>query len=98
MGTIEYLKDGDARIVALAPVPNTDWTLGIGNYKEDVTAGSDTLRNIILAIALAIVVIGIFMAVALARVISKPIKELTVIADILAEGEVDVDVTARSND
>ncbi len=97
-GIIEYVKEGDARIVALAPVPNTDWTLGIGNYKADVTAGANTLRNIILVIALVIIALGIFLAIVLGKMISRPIGELSRIADKLAMGEVDVEVTFRSKD
>ncbi len=97
-GVIEYVKDHDVRIVALAPVPNTDWTLGIGSFKEDVTAGADTLRNIILVVALIIVAAGIILAIMLGRMISRPVRELSWIADKLAEGEVDVEVTVRSED
>lgn len=98
LGIIEYIKDKDARIVALTPIPNTDWTLGIGNFKEDVTAGSKTLTTIILVIALAIIAVGIILAIVLGKVISRPISELSRIADKLAEGEIDVDVTVRSKD
>ena len=97
-GIIEYVKEGDNRLIALSPVPNTDWTLGVGNYKSDIISGINSLKNIIIIAALLIVVFGIAAAVCLGNIISKPIRNLRKIADKLASGEVDVTVNAVSRD
>ena len=98
LGITEYIRDGETRVMALAPIPNTDWTLGVGSYKDDITSGVAALRIIILIAALIVIALGVGMAVILGNVISRPIKNLSQIADKLALGEVDVTVNAATND
>ncbi len=98
LGIVDYVKEGETRLIALAPIPNTDWTLGIGSYKDDIMAGITTLRNIILIIALIVVALGAGAAVILGKVISKPIRNLSMIADKMALGEVDFAVNAAARD
>ena len=98
LGIAEYTRDSETRVVALAPIPNTDWTLGVGSYKDDITSGVTALRTIILIVALIVVALGVGMAVILGNVISRPIKNLSQIADKMALGEVDVAVNATTND
>ena len=97
-GMANYELNGDTRLTALAPIPNTDWTLGVGNYESKVTKGITTLRNLILLIALIITIIGIAAAIALGKVISKPIVNMREVANKLALGDVDVDMERKSND
>ncbi|MBP6492422.1 MAG: HAMP domain-containing protein, partial [Clostridia bacterium] len=97
-GIVAYVKDEEPRIIALEPIPGTDWTLGVGTYKSDIMAGITALRNIIIFIAFAVVAIGIVVAFIMGRYISKPIRNLSVVADRLAIGDVDVEVNATSKD
>lgn len=98
LATLEYIRDNQARFMALSPIPNTDWTLGVGSYKDDIMSGVNTLRNIILIVALAVVVLGIAGAFYLGNRVSKPIRELRTVADKLALGEVDVSVDTTQED
>jgi methyl-accepting chemotaxis protein len=97
-GMANYDLDGDSRLTAMVPVPNTDWSLGIGNYKSDVLAGVNHLRIAILIIALAIIAAGIAAAVFLGNKISKPIRDLKEMADKVALGDVDVNVETNLKD
>ncbi len=90
-GMANYELNGDKRLTAITQIPETDWMIGVGNYEEDVLAGIHTLRNTLIAIAFAVVVIGIFVALFLGGRISKPIRHLKDIANKVALGDVDVD-------
>ena len=97
-GMANYSLDGEKRLTAMAPIPNTTWTLGIGNYESDVLKPVNTLRNVILIISFFIILLGIFAAVITGNIISKPIKKLRLLADRMALGEVDVTVDATTKD
>ena len=89
-GMVNYNMDGDTRMTAMAPIPNTTWTLGIGNYKSDVMAGVHTLEYTIIAISLLVIILGIFAAIYLGNRISRPIRNLREMANQVALGDVDV--------
>ena len=97
-GMANYTLEGETRLTAMAPIPNTTWTLGVGNYESDVLQPVNTLRNIILVIALIVAVLGILAAAFMGNVISKPIRNLRLVADRVALGEVDVAVNATTRD
>ncbi len=94
-GMANYSLDGENRLTAMAPVPNTDWVIGIGNYEEDVLTGIHTLRSTLIVIAAAVVLIGILAALYLGTRISKPIRNLRELANKVALG--DVEVNAETN-
>ena len=98
VGMLEYEQEGQSRVLALAPIPNTYWTLGVGNYKDDIMTGVNSLRNIILVLSSAIAVAGICGAILLGNVISKPIVKLSTIAGRLAHGDPDVEVSSSAKD
>ncbi|MBR0597413.1 methyl-accepting chemotaxis protein [Sinanaerobacter chloroacetimidivorans] len=98
LGMANYKLDGEARLTAMAPIPDTGWSLGIGNYERDVLKGITALQYAILIIAVIVVIIGIIVAIILGNVISKPIKNLRNMADKLALGEVDLAINITSRD
>lgn len=97
-GSIEYDYEGEYRLVSLAPIPGTDWTLAIGSYEKDVMAGINALEKIVLIISVAIAAAGILAAIFLGRMISKPMLNLKKIADKLALGDIDVVAETKSRD
>ena len=97
-GMANYNMDGDTRLTAMAPIPNTTWTLGIGNYKSDVMAGVHALEYTIIAISLIVIVLGILAAIFLGNKISKPIRNLREIANQVALGDVDVNLETDLKD
>jgi methyl-accepting chemotaxis protein len=97
-GMANYELEGENRITAMAPIPNTDWVIGIGNYEADVLAGINTLRNLLIIIALAVVIIGVLAALVLGNKISKPIRNLRELASQLALGDVEVNTQTNLKD
>lgn len=97
-GMISYDLNGEMRITAMAPIPNTDWSIGIGNYDSEVMMRSDTLRYTLLILSFIVIIIGIFAAIFLGNVISKPIRKLKAMANKIALGDIDVNVETNLKD
>lgn len=97
-GRITYLYDGESKIGATAPIPGTDWTLVITQFESDVLAPMTNLRNITMLVSLMALLLGGAAAYYLAKKISKPIVDLTALADQMALGDVDLTISASSED
>jgi methyl-accepting chemotaxis protein len=97
-GMANYDLYGEKRLTAMAPIPDTDWVIGIGNYEDDVLAGINTLRVTLLIISIAVILIGILMAYILGNQISKPIRKLREMANRVAVGDVEVDTKTDLKD
>ena len=97
-GMLSYRDNNEQKLAATAPIPGTNWNLIITQYESDVLAPMNQLRNITLLISLLVLVIGGAAAWVLARKISKPIVDLTALADQLALGDIDLEITAASED
>lgn len=89
-GVTDYSMGGEERLTALAPIPNVDWMIGVGNYKSDVMAGINSLRNILIIIAIIDIAIGILSAMYLGDRISRPIRKLRELANKMAMGDIDI--------
>jgi methyl-accepting chemotaxis protein len=98
LGMVNYEFLGENRLTAMAPIVGTDWTIGIGNYESDILQRVDSLRKMILIVSLAVLVVGIVIAVILARAITGPIKGIKLAADKLALGDTNVELVKASND
>ncbi|MDD3168651.1 MAG: methyl-accepting chemotaxis protein [Eubacteriales bacterium] len=97
-GMANYELDGEKRLTAMASIPNTDWTIGIGNYESDVLAGIRTLQYTLIAISVAVIIIGILIALFLGSRISKPIRKLKELANQVALGDVEVNTQTNLKD
>lgn len=97
-GMANYTLNGEARLTAMAPIPDTDWVMGIGNYKAEALAGANTLRTTLIIIAFVVVVIGILAALFLGGKISKPIRNLRELANQVALGDVNVNTETNLKD
>lgn len=91
LGKANYEFNGDNRLTAMAPIPNTSWTLGIGNYESDVLQGVVKLRNTTIIISIIVVLLAIIAGIFMGNRIGKPIKKLRVVADQLALGDIEID-------
>ncbi|VDN48379.1 conserved protein of unknown function [Petrocella atlantisensis] len=103
-GLANYELSGTRRITAMAPIPHTNWILGIGNYEEDFLSRTVELRNIIVIISGIVIIIGIASALIIGSFISKPIKYLSGYVDRLArydltnEGDQSIKKHAKRSD
>ncbi|MDD3307862.1 MAG: methyl-accepting chemotaxis protein [Acetobacterium sp.] len=97
-GKITYSLNGETKLGATAPIPGTNWTLIITQFESDVLAPMNYLRNITILVSLIVLLIGGAAAFYLAKRITKPIVNLTAVADQMALGDVDLTITASSED
>ncbi|HHV94360.1 MAG TPA: methyl-accepting chemotaxis protein [Firmicutes bacterium] len=87
-GVVRYtLEDGAARIVGLAPVPSTGWTIAVCAMEADVLANMNRLRILLAAISLAFLAVSIAAAIYLARRIADPLRTIKEVIESLADGD-----------
>ena len=73
--------------MAYHPIGNTGWSLAVGSFENEILAGVRQLRNIIMAVSLGALVLGVLLALWLGRAISSPIKEGSKFADTMSYGD-----------
>ncbi len=86
-GVVRYNLDGIARINALAPIPSTGWIIGIAATESDVLANVNQLRVFGSGVVIALVIIGILVALVLAKNIANPLQEVQQVVEAVAEGD-----------
>ncbi|MDF2614991.1 MAG: uncharacterized protein K0S71_2777 [Clostridia bacterium] len=84
-GVVSYSFEGETRITAMAPIPNTNWTLGIGTYESDILSNMHKLRNVILFTSFLVILVGLIASVLLGKSISKPITYISRRIDSLSK-------------
>ncbi|NLA58463.1 MAG: methyl-accepting chemotaxis protein [Firmicutes bacterium] len=98
-GVVRYtLEDGVARIVGLAPVPSTGWTIGVGAMEADVLANMNRLRILLAAISLAFLAVSVAAAVFLGRRIADPLRTIKEVIESLANGDLTKKVQIKLQD
>lgn len=90
-GIVSYVFEGQTRITAMTPIPNTDWTLGIGTYERHILKEIYKLRSIILITSLIVILAGLFASVILGRSVAKPITYLSSLIDSLSKYDLTFD-------
>ena len=85
--------------MAFAPIPETDWSIGISIQKSEVYAGINRLKvNTILA-TIFFLIVCIACIILLARAfVTKPINSLVAVSEKLADGDIDVSISTASED
>lgn len=76
IGLLKYEYNGDRRVTAMTPIPGTTWTLGIGNYENDILKDMNALRNFIFLATFIVLILGIIAGTGVGSFISKPINIL----------------------
>ncbi|MBP2631872.1 MAG: mcpA 6 [Firmicutes bacterium] len=94
-----YKYDGVDKLVAYAPVPGVTWSLATTVPTVEVTGQLNQLTMITLVTTLVVLLLAIVAVVIFARRISKPIKDLEVVANRIASGDITVvDIEIKSDD
>jgi methyl-accepting chemotaxis protein len=76
-GVLQYEYNSEDRIMALAPIPGTNWTLAVGNYTSEALQDLVSLRNFILIATAIVLLFGILAGLFVGHLISKPIISLS---------------------
>lgn len=95
---IKYELDGNMKMGATAPIPNTKWTLVVTEYESDILSPMVALRNIILLVSLIVILLGALGTYFLSKQITTPIIKLKEAANKLAVGDIEIDIKPSTND
>jgi methyl-accepting chemotaxis protein len=94
-GTAEYTLNGKRMVAAYTAVGDFGWTLFVTVEYAEFMAGTYKARNLIILLVFVFLVAGVLAALALARSITKPIKEINRAAHSLAD--LDFDIVLKQN-
>ena len=94
-GMVNYDFMGSRRLTAMSPIPGRNWTLGIGNYEEDVLAGVYRLRNLLLLGSLVLLAAGLAAAWALGRSLGRPMTRVSAVLDDMARYDFTTDLRSE---
>lgn len=82
----EYYYEGSDYLCAYAPIEGTTWSLALAYPTKEAFADVDSLRNILIGITIAVVIIGAILAFIIAGTFKKPLMNIQKYASELAKG------------
>ncbi len=88
----------DPKIAYVKLIPEWGWVIGTGVYVDDIQHQINTTMISALLIVLVIIALSIFIAIALAGSIAKPLGAITAVAGRLAEGDISDNITMNRKD
>lgn len=94
-GIVKYEFLGSNRYMGVKPIPNTDWVLCVGAFEKDALSGLKMLQNALLYSAVGFLIIGLIIAILLARTISKPIVEYSKLLDRMSDYDFTFDENSK---
>lgn len=83
------------KLMAYAPLPDIGASMAIVVGKNDVIAPAQRLQNVILTIWGIVLVVAIVIGFVIGNGITRPINELTEVADRISQGEMDLETLAE---
>ncbi|WP_298473775.1 methyl-accepting chemotaxis protein [uncultured Psychrobacillus sp.] len=97
-GVIEDSSDGVTTISVFTTLPEFDWKLAAVYEQDNIDQLADSIRNIIILIALVIMVIMFISLFFLTKRLIKPIEQLKNLMEQVAEGDLTVHADVSSRD
>ena len=86
-GVIRYSVDNEVRLMGLAPLPTTGWTIAIGTAEHEVLRNIQGLRKTLLLVSAIIIGLGIAVVYFLAGRITKPLVGVQDVIEAVAAGD-----------
>lgn len=97
--SMKHLTTGEDTWLFYAPLPSNGWSLGVVFPKEEMLTGINRLQMDLRFFAAAGMALLLVIIVFIARSITKPIRKLSVAAEEMAKGNMDVIIPdIKSND
>ncbi|KNY29703.1 methyl-accepting chemotaxis protein [Pseudobacteroides cellulosolvens] len=95
----EYFYGGINKLMAFAPIPNSEWSIGLTVPRDEFYSGLYDLRTKVIVITIFFILLGIAGSIFISRLlVTKPIRELVNISNRLAVGDTDINIKSDSND
>lgn len=76
-GVITYELDGKKIISGLAPIPDSNWVLGVCAIEDDILRGVDEITRALVLLLIAAMLVGLVSAFFIGKSIGKPIVLLS---------------------
>ncbi|SHH58371.1 methyl-accepting chemotaxis sensory transducer with Cache sensor [Sporobacter termitidis DSM 10068] len=94
-----YTYDGAGKVIAYAPIPDTQWSIGLTAPKAEFFSGISALLYLTAGITVLFIAISVTATIlVIKRIVVRPIKKLVDVSDRLALGDVDVNIEITSHD
>ncbi len=90
-GIISYKLNGVKNVVAIEPIPNTDWILVLGAPASQIAGNVNKLMTLMIVFSVIFIVAGILTSVILGKSISKPIIDNVSILNRIAQYDMTAD-------
>ncbi len=87
-----YETEEGARYVAYAPIAAINASMGIVASRDEVVRPADAIQRAIIIIWLIVLAVSVGVGLFLGNSITRPINELTVMADLISQGKMDLDI------
>lgn len=98
-GVIRYVLEDDAtRLVGLAPMEYTGWTIGVGAMEDEVLASVRELATVIIGIAVVVAGVGALLVALIGTRIARPLKDIQSVMAAVANGDLTQTVAVKSGD
>lgn len=98
-GLTRYDYAGSEKMLAFAPVPGSDWALGVTVPTSEVTGALSVLTRMSLITIVVVLIITAIIIAWYTRQMVKPLQELEFVATRIADGNISpVEFTFNSND
>ncbi|MCK9526624.1 MAG: methyl-accepting chemotaxis protein [Limnochordia bacterium] len=92
------LDDKETRLVGLAQIPSTGWTIAVGAMERDQLEQINQLRVFLIWLSLAIIVVGVVVGMVTAKRIVKPLQEVQQVIEAVAEGDLTKEAQVTTTD
>lgn len=98
-GVIRYVLEDDAtRLVGLAPMEYTGWTIGVSAMEDEVLASVRELATVIIGIAVVVAGVGALLVALIGTRIARPLKDIQSVIAAVANGDLTQTVAVKSGD
>lgn len=95
----EYSYNGVHKVIAFAPIPDSEWSIALAAPKTEFFSQINILLYTIIGSTIAFIIICIVAILnVLRRIVIKPIGKLVAVSDQMALGDINVNITSDSND
>ena len=96
-GIYTYVYKGKEKIAFFSTVPTTDWIIATTMETKNLFAKIYTIRNLLIGLTIASIILVAGVIVLIGRRISKPIRQVVVGLRDIAEGEGDLTMRLKVN-
>lgn len=97
-GVGTYVSDEGERYIAYSPIKAMDVSMGIVAFKNEVVKPATDMRNMIILVLFVVLVFAVIIGILLGNAITKPINRLILMADLMSQGQMDLDVLKEDRD